>query len=63
VPTLYTVKQLTKIFNKSAKTIRAWIHKGTLKALVIPDGTYLIPEESVKAMFSNAHPDYNILTF
>ena len=63
MPTLLTTKQVASKLHKSPKTIRAWIAKGELQAVVLPDGTYLVPEESLNGLFRNAHPKYNILTW
>jgi len=58
---LFTTKEVGTQLHKSPKTIRAWIAKGELKALVLPDGSYLVPEESIQDLFRNAHPSYDLL--
>jgi excisionase family DNA binding protein len=61
MPNFYTTKEVATKLHKSPKTIRSWIAKGDLKAVLLPDGTYLVPEESIHSIFRNAHPSYDIL--
>jgi predicted site-specific integrase-resolvase len=62
MPNLLTVKETATIYKKSPKTIRSWIHDGTLQAIVLHDGTYLIPETAIKSCMRNARPDYDIIS-
>ena len=46
--TLYTTREVAEILRVREETIRAWLRKGKLLGIKLPDGDYRIKESTVR---------------